>query len=270
MSGRLVLVLLFVPLLAAADDLASSDRLSYRMSGGVTEYLARRGDSLSAIGARFGVDAATLAADNGVANAHRVQHQPALPDRQPAHRPCPCGKRDGRHQRATTHAVLSADGWSLGGLSGSRRTFHLADAVCAVHHRYEREGPDVGCAAIGSSHPAKVLPVQLGPTADRARVPTIDEAWSLRARRWKTTTMSSRTNDSAPRPGDIVVHKRHSSENAYALSAFQRESQLTYQTYDDAIRQATAFGLMDRVDVWYTEDGQTYLSVARHRQRRRR
>lgn len=72
MSGRLVLVLLFVPLLASADDPASSDRLSYQTSGGVTEYLARRGDSLSAIGARFGVDAATLAADNGVANAHRV------------------------------------------------------------------------------------------------------------------------------------------------------------------------------------------------------
>jgi hypothetical protein len=83
-------------------------------------------------------------------------------------------------------------------------------------------------------------------------------------------TMSSRTSDSGPRPGDIVIHKRQSSENPYALSAFQRESQLTYHTYDEAIRQATAFGLMDRVDVWYTEDGQTYSSIARHRQRRRR
>ena len=65
--------------------------------------------------------------------------------------------------------------------------------------------------------------------------------------------------------GDIVVHKRHASGDVYVLLPFERASQLTCQSYAEAVKHATAFAVSGGVDAWYTEDGQTYRSLARHR-----
>ena len=72
-------------------------------------------------------------------------------------------------------------------------------------------------------------------------------------------------NGAGPVPGDIIVHKRHASGEVYALGVFKRASQFTCQTYAEAMKRATEFAFRDGVDVWYTEDGETYRSLARHR-----
>ena len=68
-----------------------------------------------------------------------------------------------------------------------------------------------------------------------------------------------------PVPGDIIVHKRHASGDVYVLGVFKRASQLTCQVYGEAMKRATAFAVKDGVDAWYTDDGETYRSLARHR-----
>jgi len=49
------------------------------------------------------------------------------------------------------------------------------------------------------------------------------------------------------------------------LVPFQQASQLTCQTYAEAVRHATQFAVKGDVDAWYIEDGQTYRSLAVHR-----
>ena len=70
-----------------------------------------------------------------------------------------------------------------------------------------------------------------------------------------------------PVTGDIIVQKRHASGDAYMLGLFNRASQLTYEAYAEAMKRATEFAVKDGVDAWYTEDGETYRSLARHRRR---
>lgn len=70
-----------------------------------------------------------------------------------------------------------------------------------------------------------------------------------------------------PATGDIIVHRRHISGDVYMLGLFNRPSQLTYEAYADAMKRASEFAVEDGVDAWYTEDGQVYRSLARHRRR---
>jgi hypothetical protein len=67
-----------------------------------------------------------------------------------------------------------------------------------------------------------------------------------------------------PHAGDIVIYGRDCI-GVYLLSAFQLASRITCATYDEAIRDATAFAAKNHVDAWYTVDAQTYQPVARHR-----
>lgn len=78
---------------------------------------------------------------------------------------------------------------------------------------------------------------------------------------------SSRPN--APRPGDLVIYRGDASAGTYVLSAFQHATQLTFRTYEDAVRDATAFAATNHVDAWYTVDGETYERTAGHRRQRR-
>jgi hypothetical protein len=68
--------------------------------------------------------------------------------------------------------------------------------------------------------------------------------------------------------GDIIVHKRHASGDVYVLMPFERASQLTCQSYAEALKHATDFAVKGAVNAWYTEDGQTYRSLAVHRRGR--
>ena len=70
-----------------------------------------------------------------------------------------------------------------------------------------------------------------------------------------------------PVTGDFIVHKRHASGDVYMLGLFNRASQLTYEAYAEAMKRATEFAVEDGVDAWYTEDGETYRSLARSRRR---
>lgn len=72
-------------------------------------------------------------------------------------------------------------------------------------------------------------------------------------------------NTKGLQPGDIVIQKTHASGDVYILSVFERASQLVFHAYDEAVRHASAGARKDRVDAWYTEDGQTYRPVAQYR-----
>jgi hypothetical protein len=69
----------------------------------------------------------------------------------------------------------------------------------------------------------------------------------------------------SPRSGDVVVYKGATSAETYLLSIYQRASKLSSRGRDEALRDAMAFATRDHVDVWYTEDGQVYESMVRHR-----
>ena len=79
--------------------------------------------------------------------------------------------------------------------------------------------------------------------------------------------MTASAESASPRPGDIVVYKQHASGSFYTLSRFRLASQLTYHAYEEAIQHATRFAGKDCIDAWYTEDGETYQNIARHRPR---
>lgn len=72
-----------------------------------------------------------------------------------------------------------------------------------------------------------------------------------------------------PTRGDIIVHKRHTSADLYVLGVFERASQVGYRAYPEAMKRAAEFAIKDRVDAWYTEDGETYRRLARHRRGQR-
>jgi hypothetical protein len=73
---------------------------------------------------------------------------------------------------------------------------------------------------------------------------------------------------SGPRPGDVVV-ARDSATDDYRLKVFQRATQLRFYTREDAVRDATTFAEIHRVDVWYTRDGTLYEREVTCRPRRR-
>jgi hypothetical protein len=75
------------------------------------------------------------------------------------------------------------------------------------------------------------------------------------------------TNASGPRPGDVVV-VRDSAADDYRLHVFRRATQLRFFTREDALRDATTFAEIHRVDVWYTGDGMHYEQAVKHRRGR--
>lgn len=77
-------------------------------------------------------------------------------------------------------------------------------------------------------------------------------------------------NLNSPRSGDVVVYKGTASAETYLLSIFQRASHLSSCQRDEAMRDAMAFATRDHVDAWYTEDGQAYKRMARHRVQQQR
>jgi hypothetical protein len=72
-----------------------------------------------------------------------------------------------------------------------------------------------------------------------------------------------------PCAGDIVVYKGPAAE-MYLVSVFQRASQMSFCTRDEAMHDAVACATKDHVDAWCTEDGQAYERMAAHRVQGRR
>jgi hypothetical protein len=81
--------------------------------------------------------------------------------------------------------------------------------------------------------------------------------------------MSALPRANVPRAGDIVIYQRDPSSGTYLLSAFQHASQLTFQSYQDAVRDANTFAVKNHVDAWYTVGGEAYQRMATHRRERR-
>ena len=72
-----------------------------------------------------------------------------------------------------------------------------------------------------------------------------------------------------PRAGDVVVARERGSDEIYLLHVFRAATQLLFYTREDAVRDATTFAEIHRVDVWYTPDGQHYERTVRYRRHRR-
>ena len=62
----------------------------------------------------------------------------------------------------------------------------------------------------------------------------------------------------APRPGDIIIHRETHSPAVYILSAFNEPHQITCHTFEDARERA-------RLDAWYTTDEHRFERIAQHR-----
>lgn len=73
---------------------------------------------------------------------------------------------------------------------------------------------------------------------------------------------------SGPRPGDVVVASDTTTDD-YLLQVFRGKTQLRFFSRDDAVRDATTFAEIHRVDVWYTRDGTLYERTVICRSRRR-
>jgi hypothetical protein len=68
-----------------------------------------------------------------------------------------------------------------------------------------------------------------------------------------------------PHPGDIVVHRQVHSPAVYVLSRVDEPLYLSYQSYEDAVTQATRSARREHVDAWYTTDERTYERLAGYR-----
>ena len=69
----------------------------------------------------------------------------------------------------------------------------------------------------------------------------------------------------APRPGDIIIHRETHSPAVYVLSAFNEPHQITLPTLEEALERARRFALRAHLDAWYTTDEHGFERVARHR-----
>ena len=77
--------------------------------------------------------------------------------------------------------------------------------------------------------------------------------------------MTSTVQSGVPQQGDLVVRRAHASREVYAVASFGGPSQVTFHTRVDALASARSFAARDKLDVWYTDDGLTFHSIARHR-----
>ena len=81
--------------------------------------------------------------------------------------------------------------------------------------------------------------------------------------------MATSPNTSGPRRGDVVVAPDATSDRAYRLRVFRGAIELGFFTREDAVRDATTFAEIHRVDVWYTADGIRFERAFRCRSQRR-
>jgi ABC-type transporter Mla subunit MlaD len=71
-----------------------------------------------------------------------------------------------------------------------------------------------------------------------------------------------------PHDGDVVISKSVSDQSTiYRLSTVSGTWQMSCATYDEALRRVDDFATDDHVDVWYTEDEQSFRRVRQHRTR---
>jgi hypothetical protein len=76
-----------------------------------------------------------------------------------------------------------------------------------------------------------------------------------------------RKEASLPREHDVIVHKTvdPKSENPYGVGIYEGSIQFSAVSEREARNYADRFARMLRVDVWYTEDHQTYSCMSRFR-----
>ena len=77
--------------------------------------------------------------------------------------------------------------------------------------------------------------------------------------------MTSTAQSGLPQQGDLVVRRERASGEVYAVASFGGPSQVTFHTRVDALASARSIAARDKLDVWYTDDGVTFHSIARHR-----
>ena len=70
-----------------------------------------------------------------------------------------------------------------------------------------------------------------------------------------------------PQFGDVVIHKVHDSatKTPYGVGLFAGPVQFLAVSHSAARDRAAVFARQNRLDLWYTEDAQTYSCVARCR-----
>lgn len=64
-----------------------------------------------------------------------------------------------------------------------------------------------------------------------------------------------------PKPGDIVLKRVSDGSHQYALSASGDVAQIVCATYEAAIAEAGRFASAKGVDVWQTDDNQTFSRI---------
>jgi hypothetical protein len=71
-------------------------------------------------------------------------------------------------------------------------------------------------------------------------------------------------DDGIPQPGDLIIFKLHGpgQDERYGIGPHGSPLQLSEATYDLARRRAIFFAQSLGVDIWYTEDDETYSFVA--------
>jgi hypothetical protein len=71
--------------------------------------------------------------------------------------------------------------------------------------------------------------------------------------------------ESIPHPGDLVVQWQMRSRAVYVLSKRDGRSQRSYKTYEEALARAIECARREHLDAWYTNDGQVFERLSRHR-----
>jgi hypothetical protein len=84
-----------------------------------------------------------------------------------------------------------------------------------------------------------------------------------RGRQWDF--VEKRLPRKTPRGGDIVITCVGRPPLVYRVSETTGMSGTTFAEYDDALRLARAWALRAHVDVWFAEETEDVLLVARHR-----
>ena len=103
----LIVSLVFVFSLSLHRQAASQDNtpVADQLIGGEFSYVVRSGDSLTGIGARFGVNVGALTADNNLVPEFAFENRTTVACRQPSHRTQHRQRRD-CHQHSAAYALL--------------------------------------------------------------------------------------------------------------------------------------------------------------------
>ena len=71
---------------------------------------------------------------------------------------------------------------------------------------------------------------------------------------------------SLPQHRDVIVHKSSDKDlNPYGVGPYGGIIQFLCASCHDALDHADRVAMNQRVDLWYTEDGQQYHCMAKHR-----